>query len=94
MSEENLWLKEENGVVTIGLTEVAQDDLGNISFAMLPKAGTVVTKGDSVVELEAEKAVVEYETPVSGTIVEINEAGQKNTELLDEPGAWLFKIKR
>ena len=58
MSEENLWVKEENGEIIVGLTEVAQDDLGSISFAMLPKVGTVVAKGDSVVELEAEKAVV------------------------------------
>lgn len=94
MSEENLWLKEENGVVTVGLTAVAQDDLGSISFAMLPKVGTAVTRGDSVVELEAEKAVVEYETPVSGTITEINEAGQKDTKILDQPGAWLFKVKK
>ena len=93
MTEENLWVKEENGVATIGLTAAAQDDLGDISFAMLPKVGKEVNVGDSVVELEAEKAVVEYETPVSGTILEINEAGEKNTQLLDEPDAWLFKVK-
>lgn len=93
MSEENLWIKEENGEMIVGLTEVAQDDLGSISFAMLPKVGKEVTKGDSVVELEAEKAVVEYETPISGTITAINEEGQKEPSLLDAPGAWLFKIK-
>lgn len=93
MSEENLWVKEENGEIIVGLTEVAQDDLGSISFAMFPKIGTVVAKGDSVVELEAEKAVVEYETPVAGTIVAINEDGQKDTSILDAPGAWLFKVK-
>ena len=51
-------------------------------------------KRDSVVELEAEKAVVEYETPVSGTVSEINEAGQKDTKILDEPDAWLFKVTK
>ncbi|MBP2966943.1 glycine cleavage system protein H, partial [Acinetobacter baumannii] len=86
--------EEVDGVVTVGLTSVAQDDLGSISFVMFPKVGTVVTQGDSVVELEAEKAVVEYETPVSGTIVEINEAGQKDTKILDKPKAWLFKVKK
>lgn len=94
MSEENLWMEEVDGVVTVGLTAVAQDDLGSISFAMLPKVGTTVAAGDSVVELEAEKAVVEYETPVSGTVVEINEAGQKDTKILDEPKAWLFKVQK
>lgn len=94
MTEENLWIKEENGEVIVGLTAFAQDDLGSISFATLPKVGAEVKVGDSVVELEAEKAVVEYETPVAGTITEINEAGQKDTKLLDEPDAWLFKIKK
>lgn len=94
MAEENLWVKEEADAVIVGLTETAQDDLGNISFAMLPKVGSQVNKGDSVIELEAEKAVVEYEAPVSGTVIEVNEAGLKDTKILDEPNAWLFKVTK
>lgn len=94
MAEENLWVKEEAGEMIIGLTATAQDDLGNISFAMLPKVGSQITKGDSVIELEAEKAVVEYETPISGTVIAVNEAGLKNTKILDEPNAWLFKVSK
>lgn len=94
MAEENLWIKEDTEGVTVGLTEVAQDDLGSISFAMFPKVGTFVEAGEGVVELEAEKAVVEYESPISGTVISVNEAALRDTKLLDEPGAWLYKLKK
>lgn len=94
MAEENLWMKEDSEGITVGLTAVAQDDLGNISFAMLPKVGSEITLGEGVVELEAEKAVVEYESPVSGTVISINEAALKDTSLLDKPDAWLYKVKK
>ncbi|MDT2847897.1 glycine cleavage system protein H [Vagococcus carniphilus] len=94
MAEENLWTKEDSEGVTVGLTAVAQDDLGNISFAMLPKVGSEITLGEGVVELEAEKAVVEYESPVSGTVISVNEAALKDTSLLDQPDAWLYKVKK
>ncbi|MFW7431628.1 glycine cleavage system protein H [Vagococcus carniphilus] len=94
MAEENLWMKEDSEGVTVGLTAVAQDGLGNISFAMLPKVGSEITLGEGVVELEAEKAVVEYESPVSGTVISINEAALKDTSLLDKPDAWLYKVKK
>ncbi|MDT2831688.1 glycine cleavage system protein H [Vagococcus carniphilus] len=94
MAEENLWMKEDSEGVTVGLTAVAQDDLGNISFAMLPKVGSEITLGEGVVELEAEKAVVEYESPVSGTVISVNEAALKDTSLLDQPDAWLYKVKK
>lgn len=94
MAEENLWMKEDSEGVTVGLTAIAQDDLGNISFAMLPKVGSEITLGEGVVELEAEKAVVEYESPVSGTVISVNEAALKDTSLLDQPDAWLYKVKK
>lgn len=93
MTDVNLWVKEESGLVQIGLTPEAQDDLGGISFAMLPKVGTEVIKGEGAIELEAEKAVVEYDSPVSGTVVETNEDAEKQPNLLDEPNAWLFTVK-
>ncbi len=94
MAEESLWMKEDSEGVTIGLTSVAQDDLGSISFAMLPKVGAEVTLGEGVVELEAEKAVVEYEAPISGTVIAVNDAAIKDTKLFDEPEAWLYKVKK
>lgn len=94
MTEKNLWMTEDSEGITIGLTEVAQDDLGSISFAMFPKVGSFIEAGEGVVELEAEKAVVEYESPISGTVISVNEAALKDTKVLDEPGAWLFKLKK
>ncbi|MGY3766627.1 glycine cleavage system protein H [Vagococcus vulneris] len=91
MTDKNLWIKEEDDLIVVGLTVSAQDDLGKISFASFPKVGQKVSQGDEIIELEAEKAVVEYESPVSGKIVEIN---NQDVTLLDEPKAWLYKVKK
>ena len=93
MSEETLWVKEVSEGKKVGLTSTAQDDLGSITCAMLPKVGKEVIAGEPVVELEAEKAVVEYDSPVSGVVVSINEAAEKNPKLLDEKDAWLYIVK-
>lgn len=93
MSEETLWVKQVEEGQMVGLTPTAQDDLGSITFAMLPKVGKEIKQGDPVVELEAEKAVVEYDSPVSGVVVSINEAAEKNPKLLDEKDAWLYIVK-
>ncbi|MCI0130622.1 MULTISPECIES: glycine cleavage system protein H [Enterococcaceae] len=93
MSEETLWVKDVEKGKMVGLTSTAQDDLGSITFVMLPKVGKEIKIGDPIVELEAEKAVVEYDSPVSGTIVSINEEAEKNPKLLDEKDAWLCIIK-
>ncbi|MGO2082593.1 glycine cleavage system protein H [Vagococcus sp.] len=94
MANENLWTKEEKGKVQVGLTATAQDDLGSIGFVSLPKVGTALEVGSEVIELEAEKTVVEYESPVAGEVIEVNEAALKTPTLLDEPGAWLFTVEK
>ncbi|HCM89937.1 MULTISPECIES: glycine cleavage system protein H [Vagococcus] len=94
MTEKNLWMKEDTDGIIVGLTAFAQDDLGSISFAMLPKVGSQITAGEGVVELEAEKAVVEYDAPTSGVILAVNEEAVKNVKILDEPEAWLYKITK
>ncbi|MGX4686581.1 glycine cleavage system protein H [Vagococcus sp. JNUCC 83] len=93
MSEKNLWVKEVEEGKKVGLTATAQDDLGSITFAMLPKVGKDLNVGDPVVELEAEKAVVEYDSPVAGKVVAINEEAEKNPKILDEQGSWLYIVK-
>lgn len=62
----------------IGLTAEAQEDLGKITFATFPKVGQTLAKGDSLIELEAEKAVSEFSSPLSGKVVAINEAADRN----------------
>ncbi|MBR2491649.1 MAG: glycine cleavage system protein GcvH [Ruminiclostridium sp.] len=89
------WIKEEDGVFVIGLTDYAQSALGDIVFINLPEEGDEVTAGESFSDVESVKAVSDVFSPVTGTICAVNE------ELLDDPaqvnedpyGAWLIKVE-
>ena len=89
------WIREEEGLIVIGLTDFAQDQLGDIVFVGLPEVGDAVEVGDSFADVESVKAVSDIYSPVSGVVAEVNE------ELLDAPeavngdpyGAWLIKVK-
>ena len=89
------WIKEEDGVFVIGLTDFAQSALGDIVFINLPEEGDEVTAGESFADVESVKAVSDVFSPVTGTICAVNEA------LLDDPaqvnedpyGAWLVKVE-
>ena len=94
-SKSHEWVKEEDGVFTIGLTDYAQNALGDIVFINLPEEGDEVTAGESFSDVESVKAVSDLVCPVSGTVCAVNE------ELLDEPEklnkapyeAWLIKVE-
>jgi glycine cleavage system H protein len=89
------WIREEEGLIVIGLTDFAQDQLGDIVFVGLPEVGDAVEVGDSFADVESVKAVSDIYSPVSGVVAEVNE------KLLDAPeavngdpyGAWLIKVK-
>ncbi len=89
------WIREEDGLIVVGLTDFAQDQLGDIVFVGLPEVGDTVEVGDSFADVESVKAVSDIYSPVSGIVAEVNE------ELLDAPeavngdpyGAWLIKVK-
>lgn len=89
------WLKEEDGVCTVGLTDFAQHALGDIVFVNLPQEGDSVSVGEAFSDVESVKAVSDVLSPVSGTVVAVNE------ELLDDPakvntdpyGAWFVKVE-
>ena len=89
------WVKEEDGVFTIGLTDYAQNALGDIVFINLPEEGDEVTAGESFSDVESVKAVSDVFSPVTGTVCAVNE------ELLDDPAqvneapyeAWLIKVE-
>lgn len=87
---EQLWVAEQGDHYRLGLTNQGQDDFGEITFAMFPKVGTVLVAGDTIVELEAEKAVTELVTPFAGTIVAVNETAALNEP--DEAMAWLVEL--
>lgn len=90
------WLKIENGVAVIGITDYAQDQLGDIVYVEEIKKGVILNKGDVITTIESVKAVAEVFTPVGGEIVEINLSIVDEPSLLNEDPygkGWLAKIK-
>ncbi|MEL7254398.1 MAG: glycine cleavage system protein GcvH [Pseudomonadota bacterium] len=95
-TEEHEWLKPEGDTVTVGITQHAADELGDIVFIELPEVGATISKDDEVVVIESVKAASEILAPVDGEIVEVNEAivetpGSVNEDPQGE--AWFFKVK-
>ena len=94
-SKDHEWMKEEDGVVVIGISDFAQDALGDVVFVNLPGEGDEVTAGEAFGDVESVKAVSDLVSPVSGTVCAVNE------DLLDEPeplnkapyDAWLIKVE-
>lgn len=95
---EHEWVRspgESAGSVRVGITDYAQDALGDIVYVQLPELGETVTAGDSVGELESTKSVSDVYCPVSGEVVARNEALEATPELVntDPYGAgWLFEV--
>ncbi len=95
-TESHEWVRlETDGTVTIGITDHAQEALGDIVFLELPTEGTKIAAGKSLAVIESVKAASDIYAPISGEVLEINE------KLADEPGAvnadpyaaWLLKLK-
>ena len=89
------WIKNENGLAVIGLTDFAQSSLGDIVFIELPQEGDAVTMGESFADVESVKAVSGVFSPVSGTVAAVNGALMDNPALLNEDpyGAWLIRVE-
>jgi glycine cleavage system H protein len=93
-TEEHEWLDESDGLITVGITEHAAKELGDIVFVELPEVGREVTKGEEIVVIESVKAASDILAPLDGEIVEVNAA------LVDKPGlinedaelAWFFRM--
>ncbi len=95
-TENHEWALIEGDTATIGITEYAQSELGDVVFIELSVVGTHVSKGDAIGTIEAVKTVADVYTPVSGEVVEINEALKDASELVnkDPYGAgWIVKVK-
>ena len=71
-SKDHEWARVEDGRVRIGITDYAQDALGDVVFVQLPAVGTTVTLGESFSEVESTKSVSDIYAPVAGTVVEVN----------------------
>lgn len=90
------WAKQEaDGTLTIGITDHAQEALGDIVFLELPEVGRVVKAGEEVAVVESVKAASDIYSPVSGEIVAINQAAVDAPESVNQDayGAWLFKLR-
>jgi len=78
-STDHEWVRVDGGEVRVGITDYAQDALGDVVFVELPEVGATVKRGDSCSEVESTKSVSEIYAPVSGTVAQVN------TELADHP---------
>lgn len=91
------WVRNEgDGIVTVGITEHAQELLGDMVFVELPEVGESVSTGDDVAVAESVKAASDIYAPVSGEIVEVNEDLEDSPELVNSDAfgdGWMFKIK-
>ncbi|BAZ07977.1 glycine cleavage system protein GcvH [Calothrix sp. NIES-3974] len=90
------YVRLEGEIATIGITEFAIDQLGDIVFLELPEVGDAITKGDSFGSIESVKAVEDLNAPVSGTVIERNDALIENPESIGEDTygeGWFLKVR-
>lgn len=95
-SEEHEWVTVDGDIATVGISEFAQDQLGDVVFVELPEIGRSVNQGDEVAVVESVKAASEIYSPVSGEIVEVNEALADEPALVNESAqadGWFFRIR-
>ena len=95
-TEEHEWLRPEDDLIVVGITEHATTQLGDIVFVELPEVGATVAKDDEVVVIESVKAASDILAPIDGEIVEINTALADNPALANEDAigdGWFFKIR-
>jgi glycine cleavage system H protein len=95
-SKEHEWVRFVDGIAVVGITDYAQDSLGDIVYVELPRAGMQIQQFVNVGVVESVKAVSDLFSPVGGEVVEVNEALDNDPALLNrEPftGGWLFKVK-
>ena len=89
------WVRTEGDTATIGITDHAQDELGDVVFVELPEVGTTFEAGDSFGTVESVKAVSDLYTPVGGEVVEVNEALNDQPEKINEDPygeGWIVKL--
>jgi glycine cleavage system H protein len=95
-TKEHQWVRVEDGIGTVGITFHAQKELGDIVYVDLPKPGAILEQGRAMGSVESVKAVNDIFAPVSGEVIEVNEALATHPEKLNEDphgAAWLIKVK-
>ena len=95
-TKEHEWIEVAGTVGTVGISDYAQEQLGDVVFVELPKVGATVAKNGQIAVVESVKAASEIYAPVSGTVAAVNEALAKEPALVNqsaEDKGWFFKIK-
>ena len=94
-TKDHEWVKEEGGEYTVGITDYAQSELGDLVFVNLPEEGDSVTKGESFSDVESVKAVSDVLSPLTGVVSAINEAVLDAPESINSAPyeAWFVKVK-
>lgn len=94
-AETHEWVRIEDGIAVVGVSDAAQDKLSDVVYVDLPEAGSAVEAGKAIAVVESVKAAEDINAPVTGTITAINEALVDEPELVnaDPYGAWFFKIQ-
>jgi len=94
-TEDHEWIQVDGDVATVGITDYAQSQLGDIVFVETPEAGKTVSKGDDAAVVESVKAASDVYAPVAGTVIEGNAALADNPALVNEDPegeGWFFKL--
>lgn len=95
-TKEHEWVKVDNDVAAVGITDYAQKELGDVVYVELPSVGDTFEKGDACSNIESVKAVSDIYSPLTGEIVEVNENLEDQPETINKDpyeGGWIFKIK-
>ena len=90
------WIRVEGDIATVGITNYAQEQLGDLVFVELPETGRTIAKGDTVVVVESVKAASDVYAPIAGEVTEANDALSSDPALVNsaaESGGWLWKMK-
>ena len=93
---EHEWARLEGDVVTIGITDYAKDQLGELVYVELPEAGAQISAGQEVVVIESVKAAGDIKSPVNGTIIEVNSALSEEPEKVNEDPTgegWFYRVR-
>ncbi len=95
-TDDHEWIRVEAGVATVGITDYAQEQLGDLVFVELPEVGKQLSKGDAAVVVESVKAASDVYAPVDGEITAVNDALSSDPSLVNSSPAgdgWLWKMK-
>ncbi len=95
-SKEHEWVLVEDQIVTVGITEYAQEELGDVVYVELPEVGEKMVKDDPFGAVESVKAVSDLYAPISGAVLEVNDTLPDNPEIINEDpygDGWMIKVE-